>query len=81
MESNEHEVKAAVTTLSQVLGSALSELAHLRAREWALSEAMKASSPGLYEDYQRHIQADHYQEILDAVSYRIVQLSEVPNKL
>jgi hypothetical protein len=81
MESTPNELKAAISDLSHHLGSALAEIARLRADRWAVEESMKKSSPELYETYQRFRLEAGYRAILDGASYQIASVSAIPNKV
>ena len=82
MESTElHEIKTALTTLSQSLGSALMDLARQRADHWALSEAMKTGNPEMYANYERLRSSERFHNIVNAASFQVATISEIPDTL
>lgn len=81
MEFKPEDLKAAFTDLSQHVGSFAADVARTRADLWALEQAMKTTSPELYAAYEQHRKAEGYLAILNAASFRIANIHDVPSKL
>jgi hypothetical protein len=76
-----HEIKSAITDLSQGLSAALSENGRLKAEQWALRQAIEANAPELHEQYLAFRRSEEYLAISSGPSHQAAKVLEIPGQL
>ena len=67
--------------MSDGMGAALSEIAKLKAEQWAISEALREVSPELHAAYLARKSGDHFLTLQSSASYQIGTIAEAVGKV